>query len=145
MVAYSIGKDNEVTKTTEITNDGIRETAGGEVGHIPSAPKGWKAGETFGVYAGGKRGQTKPGKTGEANEKAAKGKTPTPAMASTKAAGKDLKEEPGKRCSCIQERDILTSITDKGAADQMSGPKTGKATNDFGAAFKKNLRDAFAS
>ncbi len=139
MVAYSIGKDNEVTKTTEITNDGIRETSGGEVGHIPSAPKGWKAGN-----AGGKRGQTKPEKTGEANEKAAKGKTPTPAMASTKAAGKFLKEDPGKRCSCIQERDMLTSITDKGAADQMSGPKKSKATNEFGAAFKKNLRGAFA-
>ncbi len=41
MMAYTMGADNKVTKSFEITDDGMKETAGGEVGQVPGAPKGF--------------------------------------------------------------------------------------------------------
>lgn len=98
MVAYSIGKDNKVTKTTEITDEGIRETAGGEIGHIPSAPKGWKAGENSRFDM-----NSKPEGTSDGGEKKVKGTTPIPTTASTKPPGDNLKEETSKHYPCAQE------------------------------------------
>lgn len=60
MMAYTMGKDNKVTKSFEITDDGMKETAGGEVGQVPGAPKEFnrRQKEKWDALSGGNPSQT---------------------------------------------------------------------------------------
>ncbi|KAJ9494604.1 hypothetical protein H2202_009856 [Exophiala xenobiotica] len=60
MMMYSMGKDDKVTKSFAITDDGVEETAGGEIGQVPGAPKEYnrRQKEHWHELSGKNRGQT---------------------------------------------------------------------------------------
>ncbi|KAJ9613300.1 hypothetical protein H2200_003242 [Cladophialophora chaetospira] len=116
MLTHTLGAGNEVTRTIEVTDDGVKETAGGKIGHVPSAPPGWNeqnAEKTSQVWTTGKD-------NGNGKESAT---ASTPTTTEMAAQG--------------TEEDLTNKECNKARRGQNNND------NDFGAAFQANLRGAF--